>query len=532
MGAIGSKAAQQATGMRYVGLAAALLIALLVIRLVFLAFLSPWMLIEDEAHYWEWSARLDWSYYSKGPVIAYLIAAGTRLFGDTELGVRCMAPVMAAGLGWCVYALGRDVSGSDRVGLLGLIALHLAPIVAMLGVIMTIDGSYLAGWALACWLGWQAIERQRGWAWPALGAAIGLAFLAKYTALVLVPSLMIYIVLRRADRKPWRSAWFWMTPITLAITMLPVVIWNAQHDWVTVRHVLGHAHVGGHAYALRWQPWWFFEYLATQLGAVGITLFPLCIAAIVWAIRPGNAGRRGGGAVYLVCCGAPILALYTIAAVFIEVEGNWPVAAYVTLLPLAAWAVADRIAAGSRRAGRWRFAWHWAVGYGIVGALIGLRPDLVNLPAATLGSVSLDIPYVFPHKRLIGAHELADQANRARETYGGDPFYIVGHYGRASRLAFYSDGHPIVYCSSSRMQGRQAQHDMWPETDLDKPELFSRNAVLIGKPVRNWQREEAFDEIIILDPIEVVRHGQVVIAWQRYVGVGYRGFAQAPRDTF
>jgi undecaprenyl-diphosphatase len=72
-----------------------LAIAALACRLLYLALLSPYTLVEDEAHYWEWSRRLDWSYYSKGPGVALAIAASTRVFGDTEFGVRAPAAIFA-----------------------------------------------------------------------------------------------------------------------------------------------------------------------------------------------------------------------------------------------------------------------------------------------------------------------------------------------------------------------------------------------------------------------------------------------------
>ena len=53
-----------------------------------------WPLSADEAHYWEWSRRLDWSYYSKGPMVAYLIALSTRLGGHTESWVRLPAVLL------------------------------------------------------------------------------------------------------------------------------------------------------------------------------------------------------------------------------------------------------------------------------------------------------------------------------------------------------------------------------------------------------------------------------------------------------
>src|SRR4030066_928366 len=63
----------------------------------------------DEAHYWEWSRRLDLSYYSKGPMIAYLIYLGTSVFGYTIFGIRIMAVIFSALSSIFLYSLGKNL---------------------------------------------------------------------------------------------------------------------------------------------------------------------------------------------------------------------------------------------------------------------------------------------------------------------------------------------------------------------------------------------------------------------------------------
>src|ERR671915_196445 len=72
----------------------------------------------DEAHYWEWSRRLDWSYYSKGPFVAYLIALSTAIGGATELFVRLPAVVLSAGTTICVFGLVRDLFHDVKLALI------------------------------------------------------------------------------------------------------------------------------------------------------------------------------------------------------------------------------------------------------------------------------------------------------------------------------------------------------------------------------------------------------------------------------
>ena len=62
----------------------------------------------DEAQYWEWSRRLDLSYYSKGPMIAYLIAVGAAIFGDNVFGIRIMTVIFSALGSIALYLLGKD----------------------------------------------------------------------------------------------------------------------------------------------------------------------------------------------------------------------------------------------------------------------------------------------------------------------------------------------------------------------------------------------------------------------------------------
>src|SRR5271154_3356897 len=56
-------------------------------RLLYLAWDCPLDLAQDEAHYWDWSRNLDWSYYSKGPLIAWLIRLSVELFGPLSLAL-------------------------------------------------------------------------------------------------------------------------------------------------------------------------------------------------------------------------------------------------------------------------------------------------------------------------------------------------------------------------------------------------------------------------------------------------------------
>src|SRR5881296_903529 len=95
-------------------------------------------LAPDEAHYWDWSRRLDWSYYSKGPLVAYLIRVGCALAGawsraltSTDmLAVRLPAVVCGSLLLVSLYVLTVQVYGKERLAAAVVILALTLPVVA------------------------------------------------------------------------------------------------------------------------------------------------------------------------------------------------------------------------------------------------------------------------------------------------------------------------------------------------------------------------------------------------------------------
>src|SRR4030088_3294970 len=106
---------------RWRALAALLIVGAAVLHVVYLANNCPLDLAPDEAHYWDWSRHLDWSYYSKGPLVAYLIRISCILAGPWSrwltgsemLGVPLPAVLCGSLLLVSLYVLTRQVFGRD-----------------------------------------------------------------------------------------------------------------------------------------------------------------------------------------------------------------------------------------------------------------------------------------------------------------------------------------------------------------------------------------------------------------------------------
>lgn len=499
-------------------------LAITALRLIYLLWFSPYALIEDEAHYWEWSRRLGLSYYSKGPGVAWTIGASTWLFGNSEFAVRFFGPISGLVTMLASAKIATVCFRDHRAGFAAACLVALAPAFQFGTLILTIDGPYTACWALACAGAATAMLDRRPSGWLLCGFGIALGFLYKYTILLLLPGLLIaWIWLRvaRAPEKEPKPLWVLAGAAVACLGLLPVGIWNAQHDWATVRHLLGHLGVAGgdtapsqHAYS----PIWTLEYIGIQLAVAGPMLF---LAIYAWFNTKHDTHPRRQGARFCAAISAPLLLFYFFVTFATRVEGNWPMASYITAFALAGWGATEGIDLARARIARWslldeprprwgilrrrpqthrQIAWYAAIAYGLLSGLAMLRVDLLAR-APGIGPV-------VPIGRLTSARPIAisvqDHLVQIQEETGQEPFFMAQHYGRTSLMAFYLPHQPVVYCASSLTAGRGTQYDHWIETDLTDERtiaaLHGRPALVMGATQPQWER--AFERVDPVGPVE------------------------------
>ncbi len=502
------------------------------LRLIYLAFFCPYTLIEDEAQYWVWSQMLDWSYYTKGPGVAWTIGLATSVLGDAEWVVRLPAVLASAIAAVGIAGLAFDITRSVRIALLSMVAITIIPAYLALAMLMTIDGPLVACWVLAAWCAWSAIVRGRWWCWPALGLVLAIGVLFKYTILLLVPGLLVWAVLQRGQiRTP--LAGLALCVLLAALAMLPVIVWNANNHWATVNHLMGHLGFaeGKQQAALTSKSWsynpgWTLTLIGTQLAMIG----PVLVLGLLEGLRafrqrntPTAADAAWLGESFLLACSLPVLIFYLFVSFVTEPEGNWPIASGVTLTVLAAMRVvrATQVMTSARN---WtRFVWRLGIVMALLLCVATLRLDLLaKVPG--LGFI--------PAGRFTNAHlmgqDIARLVHILRDRTKQEPFIVANHYGRASHFWYYTPGHPRIYCSSSLMPGgRTTPWDFWPELSLHDPSLLGRPAVVSGLSAFHWK--QVFERVervgLIAGDHKVNKKGKP--SRPVYLAFGFKGF---PKD--
>lgn len=473
-------------------------------------------LAPDEAQYWDWSRNLQWSYYSKGPLIAAINAIGTSFLGATELGVRAGAMAGAAAmqlavLGWVGVMLGRI-----RTAFWTLVVLNTTLLFMAGGLLMTTDNPLLVFWILGMVCLSLAVDKGHLAAFVLMGLFLALGITAKYTMALFIPlALAAGLWIGRGQELP---AAFWPRLLkSLGIGglagMLPILVWNATNGWVGIKHVLYRGAMAGEKARVFFELKNFPEYLGSQLGVVTPWWFVFLFIGAWLAGRqilrrqaePVFPWLPRSTAIILTVFFWPVWLFFLFWSLHTKVEANWSATAYPAGILLAAMAF-ERFVHREPRP-RWRFAWP-ALGL-VLFALLHLQ---AFIPLE--GEKN-------PVHRLRGWQDLGAQVDQARQELGGEEstFLFASEYGVTAELSFYVPGQKRAFCLAG---GRKMnQYDFWPA-----PDPAAQNAVFVARgekdkiPERVLELFESVDEPKVVTTTQGRRAGQT---FTLFLCRGYKG---------
>lgn len=435
------------------GRAVALIVAALIALRMVCASFTP--LAFDEAYYWTWSKHLAGGYYDHPPMVALVVRLGTMIAGDTEFGVRLVSMLLAVPMSFAVYRAASILFPGRRLAADAVILLNATMMVAAGTVIVTPDAPLMAASAFVLLGLAKVVETGRGLWWLATGAAVGAALLSKYTALFFGPVILIWLLAVPAQRRWLATPWPYLGGLVAFALFTPVILWNAQHQWVSFLKQFGRARID-EGFAARY----ILELIPAQFGFATPFVFILSVMGLYLL-----AMRRAGQATGRVLVNATV---WVITGYFVwhslhaRVEANWFGPIYPALALAAALAANhEGWSAQARRVVD--FCRRWALPTSIVillalvlqantGALNGNRRDGT---ARTIGA---------------GWSALAPQIEDAR-IRSGAACVLGNDYVTTAWLAFYL---PKGSCVTIR-----AERIRWVNTPDPAPQLLAGKVLFV-----------------------------------------------------
>lgn len=290
----------------------------------------------DEAQYWYWSTDLATGYYSKPPMIAWLIAGTTAVCGDGEACVRASSPLLYGLAALFVFGSARILYGASTAFWAALFFI-LLPGISLSSALITTDVPLLCFWAMATFglahlLGKAPAETRL--AALLTGAAIGLAMLSKYAGAYFLLGLGVAAVFDRRVRSHvlgWNGA---LIALGALIVFSPNIIWNLHHGFATVSHTAYNAGLGGKLFN--------FDRLAEFFGAQFIVFHPILMGVILVGLILGLRRTRWpyvkADDIVLICISLPVIAIGLSIGFLSKANANWAAPAFVGLsIVAAAW---------------------------------------------------------------------------------------------------------------------------------------------------------------------------------------------------
>jgi len=448
-------------------------------------------LVPDEGYYWIWSKHLAASYRDKGPGIAWAIALGTWVFGDTVFGIRVVGVLLSAGTAWQLFRLARRLY-DDRTALWCLGVALVMPLFAVGAILMTIDSLSVFFWAWALNLFWSGLDSGKMRHWVVLGLAIGLGFLAKFTNGVQLVSIALFLLWSKSHRHYLFSRQSVAMVVAFGICSLPILVWNLETGWVHAQALHSRSGAEG-AFMLR--PLELLRFLGEHAGVVSPLLIIGIAVAAVGLARNQSADVRVR---FLLCQFVPLYALFTFFSLNHAGKPNWPAPALVAGIPLFVVFWRDLTA----RRPRWRWAVYITLGLALLITLV-----------LHLAAVFPILPQrVNPMRRAQGWPSFAEHVQQARRQTGIE-LLLGDHYAQASMMRFYLPDHPITYMPKAPYGS--SQFTLWPGYDL-KPGTQALYVTDNMGPLPRKLQEE-FGESRLLDDFWSVYRGRTSIRFRIYL---------------
>lgn len=475
---------------------ALLLIGVLAIRLVVL-FTAPWGLHGDEAQYWAWSQNLDYGYFSKPPMIAWIIAATTSVFGQAEWAVRLAAPFLHIATSVMIFLAARRFFDA-HVGFWAAATYTLMPAVWLSSFIMSTDAALLLCWSMALH-GWACLRDGAGWGRVIqLGLALGLGLLSKYAMAFMVPVLVLAVFLDAPTRRALLGVKGFVIAGIAAALLVPNLMWNAANDFATISHTAENANLGRDLF----NPEEVIGFWLDQFGVFGLLPFPILLIALIAALR----GHLRSPARWLAALAAlPLLAI-TLEALLSRANANWAVTAYVAgPILVALWATQT-----PKRA-----AWlKWGL---IAQTALCLFVGGIASSETTVDALGASNAV----KRLRAWPETANTLQARLEPQG------YGYVATDNRLTFYG----LNYYADYADKMGETELTMWSlnaspshHANLTRALPDTDQAVLLLSYHHNYESyfREDFETLTALPPIEIDLGGGKMRKLKVWRGVGYR----------
>ncbi|MBL7970680.1 MAG: glycosyltransferase family 39 protein [Prolixibacteraceae bacterium] len=453
----------------------------------------------EEAQYWVWSKNMQFSYYSKPPLIAYLNWLSTSIFGDTLLGIRINGILIGFFVSLVSYFFAWELFKDINTAILASMATCVFPFQVSISAYFLTDTPLLLFCLCAMFFFWKALEsRKRLW-WILFGLSVGFGLLSKYAMFMLLVPMCLFAW--RHHRDVFRTKYFYLSLLIGLVMFFPVICWNINQGGVGALHVVNLSGANNQQHSG----------VAVVSNIFVFALGQLAILLPFYQYR--QLFRKIGGKrltkeeEFLLLPAISIFLVFVVVSALRESEAyiNWAMFAYMGIpLVFARW-ISDekKIKAGLRIVALMGFVW------------------LLFAGLSSSGNKLLALGKYSPVRKVIGWSQLAEKVDALKETIPAGKSYVFStNYHITSEMWFYLKGQAPTYYLN--LNSRMTQYDLWPGIEqfvnTDKIGLY------VSREKISSQVQDGFSALLKADSCQIYYQGSFVDTYYIYLLQGQKGF--------
>ncbi len=507
-------------------------VAIALLGLIFLwrLFLGAYTnLIPDECSYWAWSRRLDWSYFDNSGMVAYLIRVSTWIFGySTPFSVRFPFFILSLASSFLIYSLSVRLFGRRDYGLVTTLAFNMTPVALLGGSAAIHDNALILFTALAMWFMARFMEDDSDHWLYMTGIAIGFSILSKYTGVINLLCVFVFIVCLKKTRPILLKKSPWIGAAIAMMFTLPIIYWNWLYDWASLSHIL---FIGSGSASLTRRIEDGLGFNIAQFFLISPFMYVFIIMANLTALWR-NMTKPCASHILCLSFGLPLM-LFAIQSFRGHVEANWSLPGYIGPCLLAVWSFYSSDAGALNWSAKpWskKFV-KWSIASSIViTGLVVAHAWLGLIPASLERSIAKADRIIWETRDWDKLGEHVSGLVRENEVVAADSYQMC------ALLEFNIPGQPEVRYLAP--WGRPTQFDIWHRSFDD---MKGRDIIYVSaKPLAPSTESsstiwENFASIEPLPVFSVTYHGEPVREIYVYRLKGFDPFQPrrlAPRSLF
>ncbi|MCX8081839.1 MAG: glycosyltransferase family 39 protein [bacterium] len=412
----------------------------------------------DEAHYIQYALQPALSYYDHPPMVGYLIRFFIITIGKSLITVRMPAIIAGTGTALMLFYTGKLLYGT-KAGFWTVVIFNCIPLFSSIGGIAIVPETILSlFWLIILFLMWQIYLTGKHYLWYLTGIIAGLSLLTKYTAFVIYPSILLFILTVPSMRRWMRKKEPYIGFLISTIMFIPVIIWNYENYWASFIFQFSHGLGEKRFFNIEM----FLKNIGAQAGVFSPFIFFFLVYVIIITVR--QAVKKDVKALLLTSFSLPVILLFTYSGMSNEVLPHWLAVGYLTILPAAGEIGKTLFSSPSKKIARYFLIVSLVTG-GILTILIPVQ--IISRPF----NLSQDIDI---SQDITGWKDLARRIKEIKIEEKGKDFFVFTHkFYIASQLAYYLEPEVPVYCLSKRID----QYDFWQYSENLKVSLFKRNGI-------------------------------------------------------